>query len=57
MMSPNTFAALAQLLDSPTAVPQYASAAKVLSDIIATLAKSSTHRTRLTAVRSMTQRE
>jgi hypothetical protein len=54
---PGTFAVairLAQLLDNPTAVPQYASAAKVLSDIIATLSKQSTHRTRLSAVRSMT---
>jgi len=48
---------LAQLLDNPTAVPQYASAAKVLADIITTLSKHSTHRTRLTAVRNMTERE
>jgi hypothetical protein len=48
---------LAQLLDSPTAVPQYASAAKALTDIITTLSKHSTHRTRLTAVRNMTERD
>jgi hypothetical protein len=57
---PGTFAIairLAQLLDNPTAVPQYASAAKVLSDIITTLSKHSTHRTRLTAVRNMTERD
>lgn len=45
---------LAQLLDNPTAVPQYASAAKVLTDILGTLSKHSTRLTRLTAVRSMT---
>jgi hypothetical protein len=38
-------------------VPQFASAAKVLSDILGTLSKHSTRRTRLTAVRSMTERD
>ena len=54
---PGTFAIairLAQLLDSQTAVPQYASAAKVLTEILSTLSKHSTRRTRLSAVRSMT---
>lgn len=46
---------LAQLLDNQTAVPQYSSAARVLTDIIATLSKHSTRRTRLSAVRSMTR--
>jgi hypothetical protein len=57
---PGTFAIairLAQLLDNQAAVPQYASAAKALTDIITTLSKHSTHRTRLTAVRNMTERE
>jgi len=46
---------LAQLLDNQSAVPQYASAAKALTDIIATLSQHSTRRTRLSAVRSMTR--
>jgi hypothetical protein len=45
---------LAQLLDNPTAVPQYASTARVLTDLIATLSKHSARRTRLSAVRNMT---
>ena len=48
---------LAQLMDNQTAVPQYASAAKALSDIVAMLSKHSTRRTRLSAVRSMTERD
>jgi len=57
---PGTFAIairLAQLLDNQTAVPQFASAAKVLTDIIATLSKHSARRTRLSAVRTMTPRQ
>ena len=46
---------LAQLLDNPTAIHQYASTARVLTDIITTLSKHSTRRTRLSAVRSMTR--
>ena len=46
---------LAQLMDTQSAVPQYASAAKVLSEILSTLSKHSTQRTRLSAVRSMTR--
>ena len=46
---------LAQLLDNPTAVPQYASMARVLTDLIATLSKHSARRTQLSAVRSMTE--
>jgi hypothetical protein len=45
---------LAQLMDTESAVPQYASAAKVLTDILSTLSKHSTRRTRLSAVRNMT---
>ena len=55
---PGTFAIairLAQLMDTQSAVPQYASAAKVLSEILSTLSKHSTQRTRLSAVRSMTR--
>ena len=47
---------LGQLMDTESAVPQYSAAAKVLSDIITTLSKHSTRRTRLTAVRGMTDR-
>lgn len=45
---------LAQLMDNQSAVPQYASAAKVLTDIITTLSKQSRRPGRLTAVRDMT---
>ena len=45
---------LAQLMDNQSAVPQFSAAAKVLSDILGTLSKHSTRRTRLSAVRSMT---
>jgi len=48
---------LGQLMDTESAVPQYASAAKVLGDIIDTLSKHSTRRTRLSAVRSLTPRQ
>ena len=58
MERPGAFAIairLAQLLDNQTSVPRYASAAKLLTDIIATLSKRSTRRTRLSAVRSLTR--
>jgi hypothetical protein len=44
-------------MDNQSAVPQYPAAAKVLSDILGTLSKHSTRRTRLTQVRSMTLRQ
>ncbi len=47
---------LAQLLDSPSAVPQHASAAHRLTEILTILSKSSTRRGRLAAVRDMTDR-
>ena len=48
---------LAQLLDDQTAVPQYSSASRVLTDIIATLSRQSRGPGRLRAVRSMTERD
>ncbi len=45
---------LGQLMDTESAVPQYASAAKVLTDVLSTLSKHSTRRARLSAVRDMT---
>ena len=45
---------LAQLLDNPDAVPQYASAAHRLTEVLTTLSKSSTRRGKLRAVRGMT---
>ena len=47
---------LAAVLDNQTAIPQHASAARVLNEIITTLSKHSTRRTRLSVVRSMTPR-
>jgi len=46
---------LAQLLDRDDAVPQFSAAAHRLSEILSTLSKHSTRRTRLSAVRSMTR--
>jgi hypothetical protein len=45
---------LGQVMDTESAVPQFASAAKVLSEILSTLSKHSTRRTRLSVVRGMT---
>lgn len=45
---------LAQLLDNPDAVPQYASAAHRLTEVLTNLSKSSTRRGKLRAVRGMT---
>ena len=46
---------LAELLDNPAAIPQHPSAAHRLGEILTTLSKHSTRRTRLSAVRSMTR--
>jgi hypothetical protein len=46
---------LGQLMDTQSAVPQFSAAAKVLSEILGTLSKHSTRRTRLSAVRNMTR--
>ena len=46
---------LAEVLDNQSAIPQHAAAAHRLSEILGTLSKSSTRRTRLSAVRSMTR--
>lgn len=48
---------LAQLMDTQSAVPQFSAAAKVLSEIITGLTRQSRHPGRLTAVRSLTERE
>jgi len=48
--------ALARVLDDPSAVPHFAAAAHRLTEVLTTLTKSSTRRTRLSAVRNMTQR-
>jgi len=45
---------LAQLLDNPDAVPQYASAAHRLTEVLTILSKSAARRGRLSAVRGMT---
>ena len=45
---------LAQLLDNPSAAPQFAGAGHRLTEILTTLSKSSTQRGRLHAVRNMT---
>ena len=47
---------LAEVLDRPDAVPQHAAAAHRLVEVLSTLTASSIRRTRLTAVRSLTQR-
>ena len=44
-------------MDTESAVPQYSAAAKVLGDIITGLSKQSRRHGRLTAVRSMTERD
>ena len=46
--------ALAEVLDTKSAVPQHAAAAHRLVEVLGTLAKSSTRRGRLTVVRGMT---
>ena len=46
---------LAEVLDNQSAIPQHAAAAHRLVEILGTLSKSSTRRTRLSAVRSMTR--
>lgn len=48
--------ALAAVLDNQSAVPQHASAAHRLVELLGTLSKASNRRGRLTAVRDMTQR-
>lgn len=48
---------LGQLMDTESAVPQFSAAAKVLSDILGTLSRQSRRPGRLTAVRSLTERD
>lgn len=48
---------LAEVLDNQSAIPQHAAAAHRLVEILGTLSKSSMRRTRLSMVRSMTERD
>ena len=48
---------LAEVLDNDSAVPQHAAAARALIEILGGLHKSSARRARLSAVRSMTERD
>ncbi len=48
---------LAAVLDNQTAIPQHASTARVLTDIITSLSRQSRRPGRLSAVRSMTEWE
>lgn len=48
---------LAAVLDNQTAIPQHASAARVLTEIIMSLTRQSRRPGRLTAVRSLTERD